>query len=223
MAPLNPIPTSMPSPSDLGSVFRGIDISIKPYASCRSSHEAVDLSLSMVKDLKIDPARIERVTVRVNDITYKLTCDPPDQKLRPKHQSEAQFSLPFIVAAALMRGDFFIAELSDEVLNNDDILQLAARVTPVLDKECQTDLAAGTTVMEIETFGGKRFSAKKAFAKGNPRDPMSTEECLDKLRKCVKYSYRPFPDSRIERITDMLSNLERLEDIRQLVRLLTPG
>jgi 2-methylcitrate dehydratase PrpD len=208
--------------SELGSAFRGGDISIKPYASCRSSHGAVDLALSIVKDLKVHPADIERVTVRVNEITYKLTCDPIDKKLRPMTQSEAQFSLPFIVATALIRGDFFIEELSEGVLNNKEILSLAARVKPVLDQGCETGCALGNTVMEIKTCDGRKFSATKLFPKGNPKDPMSAEECLDKLRKCVKYSYRPFPDSQIDRITDMLSNLEHLDDLRQLVRLLVP-
>jgi len=208
--------------SELGSAFRGIDIAIKPYASCRSTHEAIDLALSMVKDRGIDPNRIERVTVRVNDITYNLTCHPIDQKRHPRNRIEAQFSIPFTVAAALIRGDFFLAELSDEIINNEEILRLAARVTPVLDKECQTDLTLGATFMEIETTDGQKFSERKLFPWGNPKDPMSMEDCLKKFKKSVKYAYRVFPNNQIDRIMNMLSNLEQLEDIPQLVRSLVP-
>jgi 2-methylcitrate dehydratase PrpD len=208
--------------SELGSRFRGVDVAIKPYASCRSSHEAVDLSLSMLKDRKIEPARIKRVVVRVNDITYKLTCDPPEQKQRPKTQSEAQFSLPFIVAAALIRGDFFISELSEEVLHNKEILGLAARVTPVLDKECQTGLALGTTFLEIETTDGQIFSGRKLFPRGNPNDPMNIEDCLEKFRKCVRFAFRPFPAKQVDEIVGLLANLEQLEDVRKLADLLVP-
>jgi 2-methylcitrate dehydratase PrpD len=208
--------------AELGSTFRGVDISIKPYASCRSSHGAVDLSLSMVKDLGVDPARIERVTVRVNSITYKLTCDPPDKKLRPKSQSEAQFSLPFIVATAMIRGDFFIEELSEEVLNNEVILRLADRVKPVLDQRCETGGAMGNTVMEIETTNGESFSTSKLFPKGNPKDPMSVKECLVKFRKCAKYASKQFSLSQLSTIVEILENLEKLEDVHQLVHLLVP-
>ena len=208
---------------ELGTVYKGIDISIKPYASCRSSHEAVDLAISMVNEFKIDPASIKEVVVRVNDVTYRLTCDPVDQKLRPKNQTEAQFSLPFIVATALKRKDFFIGELTDEVLNDEEILQLTARVRPVLDRECQTDLMLGKTVMEIATKDGQNFSMKKAVPKGNPGDPMDTEQCLNKLRKCAKYSYYPFTDNHIARITDMLSEIEKLQDVRKLIQQLAPS
>jgi 2-methylcitrate dehydratase PrpD len=88
----------------------------------------------MVKEKGIDPNRIDRISVRVNDITYNLTCHPLDKKRRPKDRIEAQFSIPFTVAAALIRGDFFINELSDEIINNDEILRLAARVTPILNE-----------------------------------------------------------------------------------------
>jgi 2-methylcitrate dehydratase PrpD len=207
---------------ELGSTFRGTDIAIKPYASCRSSHEAIDLALSMVKGRSIDASRIKGVTIRVNDITYNLTCHPVDQKRRPKDRIEAQFSIPFTVAAALIRGDFFINELSDEIINNEEILRLAARVTPVLDKECQTELALGITAMEIETLDGQRFSERKLFPRGNPKNPMSMEDCLEKVKKCVKFAYRPFPDGQIDRILGMLSNLEHLEDVQQLIQLLVP-
>ncbi len=208
--------------SELGSTFRGIDISIKPYSSCRSTHEAIDLALNMVKNLGINPKQIEQVTVKVNDLTYNLTCNPLDQKRRPKDRIDAQFSLPFTVAAALIRGDFFIDELSDEVIRNEDILRLAARVTPILDNDCQTDLSVGATVMEIEMMDGRKFSESKFFPPGNPKDPLSMEDCLEKFRKCIKYAYRPFSDSQIDRMMNILSRMESLKEIRQLVQLLVP-
>ncbi len=48
------------------------------------------------------------------------------------------------------------------------------------------------------------------------------EECLGKFRKCVNYAYRPFSDDQIDGIVDMLSNLEHVDDVRQLVHLLVP-
>jgi len=208
--------------SKLGSKFLGTDIAIKPYCSCRSTHEAIDLALSMVKHKGIDPARIDQVTVRVNDKTYSLACHPLDQKRCPKDRIDAQFSLPFTVATALIKGDFFISELSDEIIKDPHILKLAARVMPVLDKECQTDLTVGATVMEIETNDGQKFSGRKLFPLGNPKDPFSMDGCIEKFKKCVKYAYRPFTDNQIDRMISMLSNLDHLDEVQQLVRLLVP-
>jgi 2-methylcitrate dehydratase PrpD len=217
-----PDPNLEPLTTELGSTFRGIDISIKPYSSCRSTHEAIDLALNMIKNLGINPAQIAQVTVKVNDLTYNLTCNPLDQKRRPKDRIDAQFSIPFTVATALIRGDFFIDELSDEIIRNEDILRLASRITPILDNHCQTDLSVGTTVMEIEMMDGQKFSDSKLFPPGNPKDPITMENCLEKFRKCIKYAYRPFSDNQIDRIMTMLSRLESLKEIRQLMRLLVP-
>ena len=208
--------------SEVGSIFRGVDIGIKPYSSCRSTHEAIDLVLGVRKYPGIVPDRIERIIVRVNNITFNLTGHPLDLKHHPKNKSDAQFSLPFTIAAAFIRGDFFIDEITDEAINNEEILRLAARVTPILDNECQTDLSLGSTVLEIETNDGEKFSVQKSFPRGNPKDPMSLEDCMEKFRKCAKYAFRPFSEKQIDRITSILIELENLERIEQLVRLLVP-
>ncbi|MFC1532673.1 MmgE/PrpD family protein [Thermodesulfobacteriota bacterium] len=207
---------------ELGKYFHGAEIAIKPYASCRTTHQAIDLALDMVKNEGINPNRIDRVTVRVNDQAYNLTCHPLEHKRRPKTRSEAQFSMPFTVAAALIKGDFFIAELSDEVINDPDILKLAERVTPVKDDECKTDMTIGITVMELETKDGQKLFKKKLFPLGNPNDPVDMNGCLDKFRKCVKYAHRQFPSKQIDRIMGILPELEKLDDVHQLIRLFVP-
>ena len=207
---------------ELGKIFRGVGISIKPFASCRSTHEAIDLALQTIKDESIDPDSIDRITARVNDQTYHLACQPLDQKHRPKNRSEAQFSLPFTVATAIVRGDFFVDELSDEILNDPKILSLASKVNPVLDDACRTGSSTGSTILEIETRDGKVVSREKAFALGSPNNPMSMDACLEKFEKCVKYASRPFPRDQTEKLIRMLTEIEGVESIPKLVQLLVP-
>ncbi|MFC1532681.1 MmgE/PrpD family protein [Thermodesulfobacteriota bacterium] len=207
---------------ELGKRFQGIEIAIKPYASSRTTHQAIDLALDIVKNEGIHLSLIDRITIRVSDETYNLTCHPLDRKRHPKTRNEAQFSMPFTVATALMTGDFFISELRDDVIKDPDILGLAERVTPIKDNECRTDKSIGVTVMEIETRDGQKFLKKKLFPKGNPNDPMDMDECLEKFEKCVKYAHRPFSNEQVGRITRILSELENLEEASHLVRLLVP-
>jgi 2-methylcitrate dehydratase PrpD len=76
--------------------------------------------------------------------------------------------------------------------------------------------------LEIETIDGQKFSERKLFPLGNPKNPMSLEDCIEKVEKCVKFAYRPFPDDQIDRIVSLLSDLEHLEDVQQLIQLLVP-
>ena len=58
----------------------------------------------------------------------RTICEPPEAKRRPANAYAAQFSLPYIVAASLVRGQFTLAELDAGTLANEEVLSLAALV-----------------------------------------------------------------------------------------------
>jgi len=206
--------------SGLGKVFKGIEISIKFYSACRATHEAVDLALQMVKEEGIHPDTVDKITVKVNEPVYRLVCDPLDRKRKPKNSVDAQFSLPYTVAAAMYKGDVFINELSDETIKDPDILSLANRVTPIVDKKCETDLVIGATVMEVETRDGHKYTKNTQVPTGNPRNPVGMDHCIEKFKKCVTYSRTPFSSKNEEKIIELLYDLERVENVALLSMLL---
>ncbi|MCK4822520.1 MmgE/PrpD family protein, partial [bacterium] len=106
--------------SELGERFMGVEIAVKFYTACRGTHEAIDLTLDMVRQKKIDPDQIDEIIVKVNEPIYNLVCQPLDRKRHPETLVDAQFSLPYAVGAAIIRGDFFIDELSDEAIKDPD-------------------------------------------------------------------------------------------------------
>jgi len=207
----------------LGRTFNGVEISIKLYTSCRATHESIDLALALIREEGINPHEIDQITVRVNDQVYNLVCHPLDRKHHPQTSVDAQFSLPYTIAAAMIKGDFFIDELAEETIKNPEILRIAQRVTPVVDSKCKTDLIIGSTVMEIRTRGGKQFQRETQFPKGNPRNPISMDDCIKKFQKCINYSTRAFPKAHIEKIAECVENLEVLEDVTQLTKLIAPN
>ena len=205
--------------SDLGKKFLGTELSIKLYTACRFNHEAIDLALDMVHEKKLDPNSIKTITVRVPEQMYTMCCNPLDKKRRPETMVEAQFSLPYTVAAAIIKGDFFIDELSQQVIKDPNILGLAQRITPIVDSECQTDLVIGSTVMEIKTRDGQKWSKKNEFPRGNPKNPVDMDGVIEKFKKCVKYSDRPFSTDHIDRMVNLLCDIEKLKDLNQLIQL----
>ena len=205
--------------SDLGVRFLGTELSTKLYTACRFNHEAIDLALDMVREEALNQDSIDKITVRVPEQMYTMCCHPLDKKRHPKTLVEAQFSTPYTVAAAIVRGDVFIDELSDQAINDPEILELAQRITPIIDSECQTDLVIGSTVMEIKTHGGQEFSKKIEFPRGNPKNPVDMDGVIEKLRKCVKYSIHPFSTDQIDKMVDILCNIEQVDNVTKLPQL----
>ena len=126
---------------------------------------------------------------------------------------DAQFSIPYTVAAAIQMGRVFIDEMNEQVIKDSAILDLAERVTPVLDPERQSDLAVGSVVMEIITRSGDVVTLKSEYPKGNPKNPAIMADCVQKLRDCAQHSWIPFSQSQIDRIVENLDGLERLHGL----------
>jgi 2-methylcitrate dehydratase PrpD len=209
-----------PLTKGLGDVFRGSEISIKLYSSCRATHEAIDLALAICREENIEPTNIEKIIVRVNEPVYNLCCR--DRKSHPTTEVDAQFSLPYCVAAAIVKGDVFIEELKEEVFTEPVVTELAERVKTIADSNRQTHLVIGSTLLEIETKDGRTLTRETRFPKGNPENPVNFDECVAKFKKCFKYSLREFDQKHLEEVISFIENLENSEDVLWLARSLTP-
>lgn len=210
-----------PLTKDLGSVFKGSEISVKLYSSCRATHEAIDLALAISREENIKPKNIEKIIVKVNEPVYNLCCK--DRKSHPTTEVDAQFSLPYCVAASIAKGDVFIEELKEDIFTEPMVTELAERVETIIDPDRQTHLVVGSTILELKTKDGQTFTRETRFPKGNPENPVNFDDCVEKFKKCVKYSLKKFDEKHVEEIINYIKNIENEEDISWLPRSLMPG
>ncbi len=216
-----PNPDTSPLYSQLGKTFGGAELAVKLHSACRCAHQAIDLA-KLARTKGLSASTIDHITVRVNDQTYNLVCDPPQRKKKPQTHIDAMFSIPYTVAAAIARGAVFIDEVNEQAIKDSAILRLAERVTTILDPQRQSELAIGSVVMEIKTTNGETVVLKSEFPKGNPGNPATMADCIQKFKRCVEYSARPFHPDQVDKIVEVISNLERLKNINQISDLLAP-
>lgn len=109
--------------SDLGSRWRILEQYFKPYPVCRWGQPAVEAALSVVRahDLRADD--IEHVEVTTFHEATRLAAR------RPADTEQAQYSLPFPVAAALVYGTVGPAQIGDDGLNEPTVLRLSQTMT----------------------------------------------------------------------------------------------
>ena len=79
-----------------------------------------------------------------------------------------------------------------------------------------TKLAAG---VEIKTSDGRKYSKRVDFAYGHPNNPLTREGLLAKFRDCAGYSITPLSRERMDEIVITLGNLEKVQDIGQVIQL----
>ena len=155
---------------------------IKPYASCRYTHPAVEAAIAFRRK-GIRPEDVEKITVR----TYSLAVHGHDHREIPGSYS-AKMSIPYSVAAGLMFGKAGLAEFSEEQAAEDDILQLTEKVFVEADEAfSQAFPAMQTAVLTLLTRDGRSFEKRVDFPKGEPENPLSEEEFRERYDALTAY------------------------------------
>jgi 2-methylcitrate dehydratase PrpD len=206
----------------LGTCFEHENLSYKPYPSCRHTHTSIDVALRLAKEHDIDPAQVESISVSVNEEAHNNVCSPLEVKVRPRVVVDAQFSIPFCIATALIRRDVFISDFSASALLDPEVLGLAAKVRPQVDAEMQKDFGRAVTpaAVTVSMKDGSVHTGRSNEPRGGVGNPMHFNDLADKFRRCTDYAGDRFKGSRSDLLVGIFRELESLRDVRMLTYLL---
>jgi 2-methylcitrate dehydratase PrpD len=201
---------------DLDALTKGLGtdypvfMEFKPYSSARPIHNAIDCALAVRRELGNRVARIRAITMRRHPAWAKYHLNP-----RPRTYHEAQVSLPFSTAVALVEGAALLPQYQDDRLANPEIVRLASLVTVVPDET----LPRGVSCMMIaETDDGQVARAQVDHPRGSIVNPMSGDEMRAKVHMLADPVIgRASADAMI----DAVAHVEQMPEIGQLMALLT--
>ncbi|MSP40804.1 MAG: MmgE/PrpD family protein [Deltaproteobacteria bacterium] len=210
----------------LGSRFEIVLVGPKPFPSCRYTHCAVTGVLDLMRKHGIKAPDIQEVHVQIGERDMRSVGgwseDEKKKKHRPEGVVDAQFSIPYTVAATLVSGGLSLEEFTDARIRSTEILHLAARVKTILTPEFDLGpMDVKPQVVEIVMRDGKAFSTKVIYPKGNPNNPVTSEELVNAFRGMASYAARPISGAKIDEAVDLALRLEEIDDVAVLAKLLT--
>jgi 2-methylcitrate dehydratase PrpD len=207
----------------LGRVFPMNDLSYKPYPCCRFDHTAIDAALLLRDKLLRDKvgAMPDRIVARVNSQSYQAVCTPPEIRRHPRTVVQAQFSIPYTVACALIDGRVGLEHFTDAALARPDLLALAARVECEVDEAIEREWSRSISPTHLTAHCGPVvFQERVDLPSGHPQRPMPEEAFAAKLRDCMAFGGVAWPEGRAAAIRDAVADVERLERAADLAALL---
>ncbi len=208
-----------PLTDGLGEHFEGVNISLKPWPSCGGTYPFIDVILGLVKEEKLEPENVTEIMLVV-DPFGQAGCEPLAERRAPKKGVDAKYSVPFCVAHALVHQKVTMASFSQEGLEDPAVLRTAQKIKYTRDLSLSGEkLLPGTAV--IKTSGGKTYSKRADAFYGSPGNPMSENDRIAKIRDCASFSIKPMPKRKVDRLIAMTGELESLDNIGQLIQLLT--
>ncbi|HEY4192421.1 MAG TPA: MmgE/PrpD family protein, partial [Mesorhizobium sp.] len=148
--------------------------SIKPWPCCRHTHPAIDAAIALHGE--IGGAEIAHVAVGV----YQATLDVCDRPL-PQDPYSAKFSIQHCVAAALADGAVVQASFDADARARLAALRAMAEVGVAAGVDAAYPRAWGAE-LTVDTVDGRRFTALRREAKGDPENPVTAAELSAKAR-----------------------------------------
>ena len=203
---------------DLGKRFEGVNIGDKPYPCCGLTHACIDATLALIArhDIKVD--QIRDITVYGGQSVYGL-CQPPEVKRAPRTIIDAQFSVPWVVATALVRGKVTVDDFTDEAIKRQEILRVAGKVTGRLEPAMSRH-GVGPGGVIITMKDGTEYKEEVEHCLGSVERPMTFEDCMKKFRECAACSIKPLPSDTVDKVIEMVGRIEKLDDATKIIRLL---
>lgn len=160
-----------------------MEVSIKPYACCRYNHGPIDGVLRLAREHRLRPDDVSRIRIAIVSGGSLLVSEPIEAKRAPRNVVDAQFSLPFAAAIALVRGRAGLAEYIQENVDDPLMRSVMARVDCVRDPSLDALYPARwPSTVEIELRDGRVLRARVDDATGEPRNPVSRDGLLEKFR-----------------------------------------
>jgi len=198
-----------PLTSELGTKYRLDTNRIKPYSCCGSTHSYVDAAFELRRRFGTPWNAKRRVRVGLAKVV-DVQCG---FDYFPTSALNAQMSLRYVVAAALLEGQALPPQFSEAKLSDPAIVALAQRLElehdPALDKLYPAQFAAWIAVEDA----GKWVRVDVLDPLGSEANPVDERGIIEKFRGIN-------PQLPVDQIAETVLGIER-HSVKQLLGLLS--
>lgn len=184
-----------------------LDIEFKPYSCARPIHNAIDCALDIRSQPGFDHRKVTAIEVERHEDWSKY-----HRNATPTTYHEAQVSLPFSVAIAMVEGKALLDQYSDRNIRNKELKRLAG-----LAKFETVSLPRGVSVrITARQDDGKKFVSQVDYPKGSIQNSMSDDELRAKF---MSLSEPVIGAKKAAALADMAMNVEKVASIGELTKL----
>ena len=194
---------------DLGSFWHMLDQYVKPYPVCRWAQPAVEAALAVQSAHGVDSTEIADIAVSTfYEATRLATYHPSDTE-------QAQYSLPYPVAASLVRGALGVDEILGDALADPEIARVSDCIRLIDHKPYDERFPRERWAHVVVTLkDGQELTSAPTRPKGEPEDPFSTE---DMIAKFYDYASPALGADRAKALEEMTMTLGEGSDPAALV------
>jgi 2-methylcitrate dehydratase PrpD len=200
--------------TELGRIFYS-DGTIKPYPCCRITHGAIDCALAIVNKNSIDARDIREVTLYVSPVAAGHVCAQPFVIGDFPH-CNAAFNFQYTVATALMNRSVRPEHFTEESVRSPRVYDIIKKIK--IAQIPETEMSA--TRLKVIMNDGRELIESCDVPRGDQlHNPLSYDEIIAKFWTNVEFSGK-ITKKNAESLLALLENLEEVDDVHEIIRLL---
>ena len=195
----------------LGTKWETLETAAKQYPVCHFSQAFLKGWFKLAERHGIELGDIRSITCRAPDGVIPTICEPRGRRDAPLNPHDAQESLPYVLAAAIIHGEITERQLTDRMVQDPKVLSLARSIRyERFPESLFPDAYDGEIV--IRTTDGKVFTS---------RDEAGRLEVDEIEAKFLANACRKVGRGRGEAIRDAVMGLETADSLAGLIELVS--
>lgn len=202
----------------LGVDWKTRELSHKPFPCCHFTHAFIDAALFLREEHHINPTGIDAIECKIHPREMPVVCEPVETKSRPQTTYDAQFSVPYTVAASLIQGKVDLDTFQPEAIRDKTLLELADRTTCIGDEtQNYPEYFPGTVTVRMKD--GRELTRDEPYNRGCSDNPVTKEDIESKFRRNAG---QVLSSKRADEILAILRTLESVSNLSDLMSLCQP-
>ena len=199
---------------DLGREFY-VKSRHKKYPSCQGNHNIIDCGLDILKEHDINADDIKEIIIGVHPMQLKNYGAIPFKK--GDSQPAALFYQGYSAANVLLRKGARLEHYTEEAVKDPKVIALCGKVKHM--PTTQKDPMMVELIVKMKD--GREYSAafNHPHSRGFPKFPLTEEELTEKYWHNFNFCGR-IPRKNAEKVFDMINNLEKVDNVSKLIKLL---
>jgi 2-methylcitrate dehydratase PrpD len=186
----------------------------KKYPSCGLTQGGTELALRFTNGCPVDPATVRAIEMRLPPYAHRLVGH--DFKVGDNPRVNAQFSMGYCVANAMLRGSATLAHFTAQAIDDPAVREFIHKIESVA--QVSMDARGHTAVdMRVIMADGREECLGLDHAPGFPDNPLSDAMHAAHFMDCLAYARRPHAHEKGRALIDMIEGIDELPDVRTLV------
>ncbi len=197
--------------------------SVKKYNAEFHSQSALEGILELRESHQLRPEQVERIEIAIFDVSYNIIGGGEEgDKHQVRTKEEADHSLPYMAAVALIDGEVTPAQYAPERIAREDVQSLLRKVAIRPDEEFSKRFPLEMPC-RIQVFlkGDAVLTIEKHDYEGFYTRPMSWEKAVlkferlavpysdERLRRSIEETVEQLGNKEVRQLTELLANVKR--------------